>query len=140
VNRDRPFLHHVVFCVEPDHQEEAARWWTDLGFDLAVIELADVGLRVLLDWTRGIEVIMPTDTSLPEGARVRRYLDQRGEGVYSVVVLTADIHGPLSIAARYGIRPDLLQDRSGEGFHLEEAMMEPLHGMPITFLATDLPE
>jgi hypothetical protein len=122
------------------HQEEAARWWTDLGFDLAVIELADVGLRVLLDWTRGIEIVIPTDTSRPEGARVRQFLDQRGEGVYSVVVLTTDIDGPLSVARRHGIHPDLRQNRSGEGFELEEAMMEPFHGMPITFLTTDLPK
>lgn len=135
----RPCLHHVVFCVERAHQDEAANFWTDLGFELVEIDLADVGLRVLLDWSRGIEIISPSDVTAAEGARVQRFLDERGEGVYSVVVLTNDIDGPLSVANRYGASPQLRQDRSGEGFALEEAMLGAVHGMPITFIATDLP-
>jgi methylmalonyl-CoA/ethylmalonyl-CoA epimerase len=135
-----PALHHVVFCVERANQDDAARFWTDLGFELEVIELEDVGLRVLLDWRRGIEVIAPTDPSRSEGLRVRRlFLDDHGQGVYSVVVITGDIDGPLAVAARYGATVELRQDRSGEGFQLEEAMVELVHGMPITFLATDFP-
>lgn len=135
----RPCLHHVVFCVERAHQDDAANFWKDLGVDLAEIDLPDVGLRVLLDWSRGIEIISPSDVDAAEGARVQQFLDERGEGVYSVVVLTNDIDGPLSVAARYGATPQLRQDRSGDGFALEEAMLSPVYGMPITFIATDLP-
>ena len=135
----RPSLHHVVFCVERAHQDDAANFWKDLGFEFAEIDLADVGLRVLLDWTRGIEIISPSDVNAAEGARVQQFLDTRGEGVYSIVVLTSDIDGPLSVAARYGATLQLRQDRSGDGFALEEAMLSPVHGMPITFIATDLP-
>jgi methylmalonyl-CoA/ethylmalonyl-CoA epimerase len=134
----RPFLHHVVFCVERAHQDAAAGFWTDLGFQLVEIDLPDVGLRVLLDWSRGIEIISPSDVSASEGARVQQFLDERGEGVYSVVVLTSDIDGPLSVAVRYGATLQLRQDRGGDGFALEEAMLSPVHGMPITFIATDL--
>jgi hypothetical protein len=135
----RPFLHHVVFCVERTHQDDAASFWKDLGFELVEIDLPDVGLRVLLDWSRGIEIISPSDVNAAEGARVQQFLDTRGEGVYSIVVLTSDIDGPLSVAARYGATLQLRQDRSGDGFALEEAMLSPVHGMPITFIATDLP-
>ena len=135
----RPCLHHVVFCVERSHQDDAASFWRDLGFELVEIDLADVGLRVLLDWSRGVEIISPSDVNAAEGARVQQFLDERGEGVYSVVVLTNDIDGPLSVAARYRATPQLRQDRSGDGFALEEAMLSPVHGMPITFIATDLP-
>ena len=135
----RPLLHHVVFCVEPAHQDDAANFWKDLGFELAEIDLPDVGLRVLLDWGRGIEIISPSDVNAAEGARVRRFLDERGEGVYSVVVLTSDIDGPVSVAGRYGAALVLRQDRGGEGFALEEAMLSSVQGMPVTFIATDLP-
>ena len=135
----RPSLHHVVFCVERADQDDVASFWKDLGLELVEIDLPDVGLRVLLDWSRGIEVISPSDVNAAEGARVQQFLDERGEGVYSVVVLTGDIDGPLAVAGRYGAEPQLRQDRSGDGFALEEAMLSPVHGMPITFIATDLP-
>ena len=96
----RPCLHHVVFCVEREHQDGAASLWTDLGFELVEIDLPDVGLRVLLDWGRGVEIISPSDVTAAEGERVQRLLDERGEGVYSVVVLTSDIEGALSVAHR----------------------------------------
>jgi len=134
----RPCLHHVVFCVERSHQDAAADLWNELGFELVEIDLPDVGLRVLLDWSRGIEIISPSDVTASEGARVQQFLDDRGEGVYSVVVLTSDIDGPVSVAGRYGATLQLRQDRSGDGFRLDEAMLGPVHGMPITFIATDL--
>jgi hypothetical protein len=134
----RPCLHHVVFCVERAHQDDAANFWKDLGFELVEIDLPEVGLRVLLDWSRGIEIISPSDVNAAEGARVQQFLAERGEGVYSVVVFTGDIDGPLSVAGRYGATLQLRQDRSGDGFALEEAMLSPVHGMAITFIATDL--
>jgi len=53
-------LHHVVFCVEPDDHDAAADIWRALGFEFAEILLEDISLRVLLDWTRGIEIVSPT--------------------------------------------------------------------------------
>lgn len=134
-----PRLHHVVFCVQRTNQDRAADFWRDLGFDFAEIELADVGLRVLLDWSGGIEIIAPTAPA-PENANVRAFLDARGEGVYSVVVRTEELEGPLEVARRYGADVELRQDRGGDGYELDEAMLTPLHGMPVTILATDLPD
>jgi hypothetical protein len=133
-----PHVHHVVFSVERAHQDDAASFWKALGFEFIEIDLPDIGLRVLLDWGRGIEIISPTDATA-EGARVQQFLNEQGEGVYSIVVRTSDIDGPLSVAGRYGATPLVRQDRGGDGFELEEAMLSPIHGMPITFIATDLP-
>ncbi|MCU0270091.1 MAG: hypothetical protein MUF83_15790, partial [Acidimicrobiales bacterium] len=58
-DRSTPSLHHVVFCVHAENQDRAADFWRDLGFEFADIDVPDVGLRVLLDWTRGIEIISP---------------------------------------------------------------------------------
>jgi len=133
-----PCLHHVVFSVERAHQDEAATFWTEIGFAFIEIDLPDIGLRVLLDWNRGIEIISPTDPTAAEGARVRQFLDEHGEGVYSIVVQTGSIEGPLSVATRYGSKPLIRQDRGGDGFELDETMLSPVHGMPITFISTDL--
>jgi hypothetical protein len=134
-----PRLHHVVFCTQRANQDRAADFWRDLGFDLAEIELADVGLRVLLDWRGGIEIVAPTNTR-PENADVRAFLDAQGDGVYSVVVRTDELEGPLEVATRYGADLELRQHRSGDGYELDEARLAPLLGMPVTFLATDLPD
>jgi hypothetical protein len=135
-----PSLHHVVFCVQRENQDDAADFWRALGFEFVDIDLFDVGLRVLLDWGRGIEIIAPTETAGPESAEFEEFLEQHGEGVYSVVVRTVEIAGPISIASRYGANVAFQQHREGPGFALDEARLHPLHGMPVTILATDRPD
>jgi methylmalonyl-CoA/ethylmalonyl-CoA epimerase len=133
-----PCVHHVVFCVQRAHQDEAAALWTDLGFELAAFDLDDVGLRVLLDWNRGVEIISPSDDAGPEAEPYRRFLADHGEGVYSVVVRTDDIATPIQVAAHHGLTVAYEQQRGDNNFELTEAMLTPLHGMPVTLLATDL--
>jgi len=132
-------LHHVVFCVHRENQDAAAAFWTDLGLGFEEIDLPDVGLRVLLDWHAGIEIISPTPGAGDEAAAFTAFLEDTGEGVYSVVVTAPDVAGPIGIAERYGSRVLYQQHRDDGGFSLDEAMLSPLHGMPITFLATDRP-
>lgn len=134
----RPAVHHVVFCVEPSNVDVTTSLFTELGFALDEIELDDVGLKVLLDWQRGIELITPVDMSKREGQRVRRFLDEHGEGVYTVVVMAGSMEGPLAVAERYGATVAMRQDRGTADYALEEAMLEPIHGIPLTFLVTDL--
>jgi hypothetical protein len=132
-----PSLHHVVFCVEPDHQDAAADVWRNLGFEFAEIMLDDVSLRVLLDWTRGIEIISPT-TSDATACSARSFLNEHGEGVYSVVVRTETISASRDSMRGGGAELTYEQSRSGEGYTLEEAQFAPVFGMPITLLETDL--
>ena len=133
-----PSLHHVVFCVEPDHHDAAADVWRTLGFEFVEFLLEDVSLRVVLDWTRGIEIISPM-TDNASVCVARAFLDERGEGVYSVVVRTDAIGAAIDGAERHGAELSFQQSRSGDGYALEEAMFAPVFGMPITLLETDIP-
>jgi hypothetical protein len=132
-----PSLHHVVFCVEPDNQDAAADVWRTIGFEFAEILLDDVSLRVLLDWTRGIEIISPT-TSDASVCAARAFLDEEGEGVYSVVVRTEEISAGTERLRGGGAELEYSQSRGGDGYSLEEAQFSPVFGMPITLLETDL--
>ena len=134
-----PSLHHIVFCVRAANQEQAAAFWRDLGFEFVDIDLPEIGLRVMLDWDRGIEVIAPTEGAGEMAAPFLQFLDEHGEGVYSVVVRTDDVDGPISIAARYGATVEYQQHRDDGGYSLDEASLTPLHGMRVTVIATDRP-
>jgi hypothetical protein len=128
----------VVFCVHPDHREDAAAYWRALGFEFSAIELPGSGLRVLLDWEGGIEIVSPTVEAGSDCEAVRRFLREQGEGVLTVVIRTGEVGGPRSMAAEFGGRADYEQHREGEGYWLDEVMLSPVHGMPVTLLATDL--
>ncbi len=132
-----PSLDHVVFCVEPDNQEAAADVWRTLGLEFVEILLADVSLRVLLDWTRGIEIISPT-TSDATARAARAFLNDQGEGVYSVVVRTEAINAATESMRSRGATLRYQQSRGGDGYSLQEAQFAPVFGMPITLLETDL--
>ena len=135
-----PSLHHIVFCVRAANQEHAAAFWRDLGFEFVDIDLPEIGLRVMLDWDRGIEVIAPTEGAGEMAAPFLQFLDEHGDGVYSVVVRTSDVDAPISIAARYGATVEYQQHREDAGYWLDEASLTPLHGMRVTFIATDRPD
>ncbi len=132
-----PSLHHVVFCVEPDNQEAAADLWRLLGFEFVEIVLDDVSLRVLLDWTRGIEIVSPT-TSDATVCAARAFLDEQGEGIYSVVVRTDALSAATESMRSRGAELTYHQRRDGDGYTLREAQFAPVFGMPVTLLETDL--
>lgn len=134
-----PSVHHVVFCVRPENQEAAADVWRSLGFEFVEIELVEEGLRVLLDWDRGIEVVAPSEAGGSESPRFEAFLAERGEGVWSVVVRVADVDEGIADLARHGVVVRYLQRRDLGESRLDEADLEPLYGMPVTLLATDRP-
>ena len=133
-------LHHVVFCVHPENQERAADLWRELGLTFAEIPLEDEGLRVLLDWSAGIEIISPTVQEGTETARFRAFLDEHGEGVCSVVVRTDEVEGPIAALAQHGATVRYQQHREDGDTVLDEADLTPVFGMPVTLLATTMPD
>lgn len=135
-----PKLHHVVFVVEPENQERAADLWRDLGLTFVEIPLAEEGLRVLLDWSAGIEIVSPTEPAGTETARFRQLLDTQGAGVCSVVVRTEEVEGPLSVALRHGAEVRYRQHREDGEMVLDEIDLTPVCGMPVTLLATTRPD
>jgi methylmalonyl-CoA/ethylmalonyl-CoA epimerase len=130
-------LHHVVFCVRPENQEQATDFWRELGLEFDEIVLPELSLRVLLSWEAGIEVISPTGDH-PAAAAFTTFLAEKGEGVYSVAVGVPDHGAAVEIARRHGAETLYHQVRDDE-HSLEESMLAPLHGMPVTFLTTSRP-
>jgi methylmalonyl-CoA/ethylmalonyl-CoA epimerase len=133
-------LHHVVFCVHPENQDRAAEFWRELGIVFQEIVLAEQGLRVLIDWSRGIELVSLTPEPGTETNRFRQFLDHRGEGVWSVVVKSSSITEPIAVAKRYGASVRFQQHLEDGTSYLDEADLTPIFGMPITLLATDRPD
>jgi methylmalonyl-CoA/ethylmalonyl-CoA epimerase len=129
-------LHHVVFCVRPENQERAAGLWRELGLQFQEVSLEDLSVRVLIDWNAGIEIISPTDRANAKAADFTAFLNEKGEGLYSVVMGVSEVDGPAAIAARYGAPIQFEQRRAYGSFQLDEIMLAPVHGMAITFLAT----
>lgn len=137
-----PKLHHVVFCVRPENQEQAAGYWRELGMTFVEMPLVEEGIRVLLDWSGGIEIIAPTEPRGTETARFEAFLAEHGEGLYSVVVRTTDYERSIDAAARHGAAVQYQQHREhgeGEGaVVIDEADLAPVLGMGVTLLSTNL--
>ena len=96
--------------MEPDNQDAAADVWRSLGFEFVEILLDDVSLRVLLDWTRGVEIISPT-TSEATVCAARAFLNDQGEGIYSVVVRTEAINTAIDSMRSRGAKLTYQQSR-----------------------------
>jgi 4-hydroxyphenylpyruvate dioxygenase-like putative hemolysin len=129
-------VHHVVFAVTHEQLSETAQFFSELGFRFQTIELEDVGLRVLLDWDGGLELVTPL-SSEADGA-VAQFLQRNGPGVFSVVVRVGDAPAAEQVAQRYGAQTRFRQHRGGDGFELDEIEISVL-GLPLTLLSTDLP-
>ena len=129
-------VHHVVFCVHHANQERAAGLWRELGLTFAEIDLDDLGIRVLIDWEAGIELVSPVPGSGDEAAAFTEFLAANGEGLWSVVMDVPDVDGPTAVAERYGAQVAYRQHREVGTMVIDEVMLGPYHGMPITFLST----
>jgi catechol 2,3-dioxygenase-like lactoylglutathione lyase family enzyme len=137
-------LHHVVFVVRAENQDQAADYWRSLGMTFAEVPLEEEGIRVLLDWSGGIEIVSPAAVAGTETARFEAFLAERGEGPYSVVVRTDDYDAAKSAVQGFGVAVRYEQHREhgeGEGaVVVDEADLEPVLGMGVTLLSTNLPD
>lgn len=133
-----PGLHHVVFAVAPERQARTVSMFTDLGFTFHSTDLTELGVRVHLDWDRGVELISPIAGSSGEvAASVNDFLDRHGDGVYTVVVRIADAPAAEAVATGYGATIRFRQNFSGDGSYLHEIDLSVL-GLPLTLLATNV--
>ena len=131
-------LHHVVFAVAPARRDSVAQMFTDLGFTFDTAELTELGVRVHLDWNRGIELISPVPGSTASvAASVNEFLDRHGDGVYTVVVRVPDASAAEAVTRRYGSTTRFRQGFSGEGSYLDEVDLSVL-GLPLTVLSTNV--
>jgi 4-hydroxyphenylpyruvate dioxygenase-like putative hemolysin len=132
-------LHHVVFAVALERHDAVAQMFTDLGFALAATELTELGLRISLDWDRGIEVISPMPgATAAVAASVADFLNSKGDGIYTVVVQVPEACAAEAVADRYGASTRFRQKLAGNGTHLEEIDLS-VFGLPLTLLDTNIP-
>jgi 4-hydroxyphenylpyruvate dioxygenase-like putative hemolysin len=134
-----PQMHHVVFAVAPDRLEAATAFLVGLGFTFQTHVLDDVGLRVTLDWDRGVELVTPTLEGYAKHVPVADFLARNGDGVFSVVMRVKDADAATALAQRYGATVEFRQDRGGGGLDLVEVQLATMFGMPLTLLFTNLP-
>jgi methylmalonyl-CoA/ethylmalonyl-CoA epimerase len=132
-------LHHVTFAVALEHLDAATQLFTDLGFVLNSGELPEAGLHIRLDWDRGIELISPiAGSTASAAASVNEFLNNHGDGVYTVVLQVPQASAAESIAERYGSGTRYRFDISGEGTYCNEIELSVL-GLPLTFMSTNIP-
>lgn len=132
-------LHHVVFAVAPDRHDETARLFAELGYTLQAAELAELGVRVSLDWAGGIELISVLPGAGTDVARsVEDFLAAHGDGIYTVVLSVPDAHAAESTVERYGGVTRFRQHIEGGGTYLDEIDLS-VRNLPLTFLATNVP-
>ena len=139
---DSSRLHHVVFAVARERHDTVGELFRELGFSFEDIVLDELGLRVLLDWNRGIELISPNPESTATVATsVRDFLASHGDGVYTVVVQVPRASEAENIAQCYGSTTRFRQgfeDIANSDNYLEEIDLS-VFGLPLTFLSTNLP-
>jgi hypothetical protein len=129
-------LSHVVYCVRPESFEAATGLWSRaLGVSFDRLDMHDGGLRVSFSLEHGVEVVAPS----ADGPRkFLDFLEQHGEGVYTVVYVVADLDAAEQKLAAVGVP---VVDRlvytgrrpwSEEWAALEERVLQPVHGMRFT--------
>ena len=134
-----PLLHHVVFAIAPERLDQAADYLAALGFQFVAFEHEELGLQIRLDWDHGFELISPTADAPTDAGTAADFLARHGDGLFSVVVRTADCDAAERIALCHGVKPDFRQHVQGDGFEVTEVKLEPLLGIPLTLLTTNLP-
>lgn len=134
-----PLLHHVVFAIAGERLDAAADYLTALGFEFQAFELEHLGLEVRLDWDHGFELISPTADAPTDAGTAADFLARNGDGLFSVVVRTADCDVAEHIAKRYGVKSDFREYIEGDGFEVTNVKLKPLYGIPLTLLKTNLP-
>jgi hypothetical protein len=131
-------LHHVVFAVALQRHDAVAQMFTELGFTFVPAELTELGLRISLDWDRGIEIISPiSESTAPVSASVCEFLDTKGDGIYTVVLHVPEASAAEAVTDRYSATIRFRQKLEGDGTHLEEIDLS-VFGLPLTLLDTNI--
>ncbi|OBK71176.1 VOC family protein [Mycobacterium sp. 1274761.0] len=132
-------LHHVVFAVALERLDAAASYLTALGFEFQAFNHDELGLAIRLDWDRGFELISPLPDAPQEAGSAADYLARHGDGLFSVVVRTENGDTAERVAESHGAIADFRQRVEGDGFQVAEVKLQPLFGIPLTLLETNLP-
>ncbi|MEZ4334430.1 MAG: hypothetical protein R3F35_21970 [Myxococcota bacterium] len=137
-------VHHVVWCVRPESLERVRGFWEGvIGVALDELDLPELGLKVLISWHGGVEIMVPTYETGLMVEPARQFLETRGEGVYAVVYSVRGIESVVAAFGRAGgdllfretIPPDEVAARGladeGERFSVLQAGFDDYCGMRI---------
>ena len=136
-------VHHVVWCVRPESFPGLRAFWEgSVGLTLEELDLPELGLKILISWNGGVEIMAPFYETGVLADVARSFLTERGEGVYTVVVNVQGIDGLVaslvdqgaSLSFRETIAPDAVLERKlsgGARFSILQAGFERVCGMPI---------
>ena len=136
-------VHHVVWCVRPESFPRVRDFWEGVvGVPLDELNLPELGLKVLISWHGGVEIMTPAYATGVMVEAAQQFLTSRGEGVYAVVYNVRGIEGVIAqFAARGGqlefretITPDEVDARKlsdGDRFSILQAGFDDYCGMRI---------
>lgn len=115
----------------------AKRLWEErLGAELVDFAPPGLGIRVLINWDAGVEIIAPHGDGGTVGPRVRAFLDERGEGVYAVVVEVEDLDDAAEQARAAGAvvidTEDIVFGEGDAALRVRQVMLDDLLGMRLT--------
>ena len=136
-------VHHVVWCVRPENFAQVREFWEgSIGLTLEELDLPELGLKILVSWTGGVEIMTPFYETGGHADAARRFLAERGEGVYTVVVNVDEIEGLVASLTAQGAsllfrdtisRDEVLERKLSDGAHFSilQAGLDDVCGMPI---------
>jgi len=130
---------HVVYCVEPEHFDEAVAFWSEgMGIVFESVDLPGAGLQIMFAEGAGIEIIAPSHDESGQRSVARKFLESHEEGVFGVVYRVPSMVAAAEAAASKGVEVVRTISYTGRDpwaqryVALEEAHLAPLHGMRVT--------
>ena len=136
-------VHHVAWCVRAESLPRVRAFWEGvIGVPLDELDLPELGLKVLVSWHGGVEIMAPVYATGLMVDAANQFLEKHGEGVYTVVYDVQGIESVVSAFTAAGgkllfretITPDQVDERGlsdGERFSILQAGFDEHAGMRI---------
>lgn len=131
---------HVLYVARPENQaayvEQLAKLCRVRFY--GPVEKPDLGVRLYISWAAGLEVVSPVSDTAPWSLHMRQYIEERGEGLMSVIFGVKDIHEAKAHAESLGYQTrDLIENDGSEPYAEEtEVMKETVVGDVINTMFT----
>ena len=130
-------VHHVCWCFEPENVDAVKAFWKE-RFETKLFDFVqpELGLRVLINWEAGIEIVSPHGEGGTAGPQVRAHLDAHGEGVYTVAVDVDDLPAATAQAEAAGasvkLRDEFVVGKGDDAVDVLQMVLSDVLGMRLT--------
>ena len=99
-------IDHIVHAVRRENLDEyvrraAALFHADFEF-LHGPDITGIGLDSYISWETGLDYVSPLDSDAPLSRSVQDFLDQKGEGVWGIVIGVEEIEASVVAANTLG--------------------------------------